>query len=75
MFIHNIMSNMIIFILFLMRLISYNFIIIYYLTHLNWPILIMLIKKEIFIILFQSLLITPIQINILQCQPLNQLKN
>ena len=55
-----------IFIFILMSFISYKFIIIYYLTHLNWPILITLIKKEIFIILFQSLLITPIQINILQ---------
>lgn len=66
MFIHNIMINMIIFILYLMRHISYNFIIIYYLIHLNWHILITPIKKEIFIILFQSLLITPTQINILQ---------
>ena len=64
-----------IFIFILMSSISYNFIIIYYLTHLNWHILITPIKKETFIILFQSLLITPTQINILQCQPLNQLKN
>ena len=55
-----------IFIFILMSFISYNFIIIYYLIHLNWHILIILIKKEIFIILFQSLLITPTQINILQ---------
>ena len=55
-----------IFIFILMSYISYKFIIIYYLTHLNWHILITQIKKEIFIILFQSLLITPIQINILQ---------
>ena len=54
------------FIFILMSFISYKFIIIYYLTHLNWPILIMLIKMDIFIILFQSLLITPTQINILQ---------
>ena len=63
------------FIFILMSFISYNFIIIYYLTHLNWHILITPIKKEIFIILFQSLLITPTQINILQCRQLNQLKN
>ena len=55
-----------IFIFILMSFISYNFIIIYYLIHLNWHILITPIKKEIFIILFQSLLITPTQINILQ---------
>lgn len=55
-----------IFIFILMSFISYNFIITYYLTHLNWHILITLIKKETFIILFQSLLITPTQINILQ---------
>lgn len=55
-----------IFIFILMSFISYNFIIIYYLTHLNWHILITPIKKEIFIILFQSLLITPTLINILQ---------
>ena len=64
-----------IFIFILMSFISYNFIIIYYLIHLNWHILITPIKKEIFIILFQSLLITPTRINILQCQQLNQLKN
>ena len=64
-----------IFIFILMSFISYNFIIIYYLIHLNWHILITPIKKETFIILFQSLLITPTQINILQCQQLNQLKN
>ena len=63
------------FIFILMSFISYNFIIIYYLTHLNWHILITPIKKEIFIILFQNLLITPTLINILQCQQLNQLKN
>lgn len=63
------------FIFILMSFISYNFIIIYYLIHLNWHILITPIKKETFIILFQSLLITPTRINILQCQPLNQLKN
>lgn len=63
------------FIFILMSFISYNFIIIYYLIHLNWHILITLIKKETFIILFQSLLITPTQINILQWRPLNQLKN
>lgn len=66
MFILNIMINMIIFILYLMRHIFFNFIIIYYLIHLNWHILITQIKKETFIILFQSLLITPTQINILQ---------
>lgn len=64
-----------IFIFILMSFISYNFIIIYYLIHLNWHILITPIKKETFIILFQSLLITPTRINILQCQQLNQLKN
>lgn len=64
-----------IFIFILMSFISYNFIIIYYLIHLNWHILITPIKKETFIILFQSLLITPTLINILQCQQLNQLKN
>lgn len=63
------------FIFILMSFISYNFIIIYYLIHLNWHILITLIKKETFIILFQSLLITPTLINILQWRPLNQLKN
>lgn len=63
------------FIFILMSFISYNFIIIYYLIHLNWHILITPIKKETFIILFQSLLITPTQINILQWRPLNQLKN
>lgn len=64
-----------IFIFILMSFISYNFIIIYYLIHLNWHILITPIKKVIFIILFQSLLITPTLINILQCRQLNQLKN
>lgn len=63
------------FIFILMSFISYNFIIIYYLIHLNWHILITPIKKETFIILFQSLLITPTQINILQWRQLNQLKN
>lgn len=63
------------FIFILMSFISYNFIIIYYLIHLNWHILITLIKKETFIILFQSLLITPTLINILQWRQLNQLKN
>lgn len=63
------------FIFILMSFISYNFIIIYYLIHLNWHILITLIKKETFIILFQSLLITPTRINILQWRQLNQLKN
>lgn len=60
------MINLMIFIFILMSFISYNFIIIYYLIHLNWHILITPIKKETFIILFQSLLITPTQINILQ---------
>lgn len=64
-----------IFIFILMSFISYNFIIIYYLIHLNWHILITPIKKETFIILFQSLLITPTLINILQWRQLNQLKN
>lgn len=63
------------FIFILMSFISYNFIIIYYLIHLNCHILITLIKKETFIILFQSLLITPTRINILQWRQLNQLKN
>lgn len=49
-----------------MNFIFFKFIIIYYLTHLNWPILITPIKMDIFIILFQSLLITPTLINILQ---------
>lgn len=60
------MTNLMSFIFILMSFISYNFIIIYYLIHLNWHILITLIKKETFIILFQSLLITPTRINILQ---------
>ena len=64
--IHNIKISFMIFIFILMSFISYNFIIIYYLIHLNWHILITPIKKETFIILFQSLLITPTQINILQ---------
>ena len=64
--IHNIKISFMIFIFILMSFISYNFIIIYYLIHLNWHILITLIKKETFIILFQSLLITPTRINILQ---------
>ena len=63
---HNIKINLTIFIFILMNFISYNFIIIYYLIHLNWHILITPIKKETFIILFQSLLITPTRINILQ---------